>query len=494
MMANDEVAPVSDETKAFLEEVKKGKPRKFAMICKGAEIVSLVVYKKGGIEKRKKEAKESGKGLFYFGAIRGKGIDINFVLAKSDGFEKAPVKNTVLKSFLSEAADFRCKPIFEIVNTPQLVLDEDDVLVARFLKSQDLALSICDQFPDRAAEINTLCSEIGLLLEQDPNDPAAVKIEQLEKLLASLKSASSTPQAEEESTSNVASTDDGTASKLAEALKKLKPLMDRIINSDPNRKNELHTAMANIVGHIKAQELDQAKSRTTEFATLLKSLLAQLAPIAEDELDKRMREFEERRKVVEPRLLEAQKKDNEKATKLGTVWDYALGQAAAKNYDNAIKGLDRLATAIDGILLGAVASTSSDPAPKGIVAAAVTRLELQQVRLAAIQGVTQLEAALRETDEPIALEIAAIISQLARGMPTELEAILERFDQAVKVQDTEAITTLKGEIRAAAKSWLLFIEQHADHIAGCESNPWNIPVRIVQPIRSSLSAILKVAA
>jgi len=60
-MAKEESASVSNDSKAYLDDVKKGKSRKFAMICKGTEVVSLVVYKKGGVEKRKKEAKEAGK-------------------------------------------------------------------------------------------------------------------------------------------------------------------------------------------------------------------------------------------------------------------------------------------------------------------------------------------------------------------------------------------------------------------------------------------------
>jgi hypothetical protein len=59
------------------------------------------------------------------------------------------------------------------------------------------------------------------------------------------------------------------AKKLAEALKKLKPLMDQTITADPNRKGELQSAMVQIDGHIKAQELDQAKQSLVEFATLL---------------------------------------------------------------------------------------------------------------------------------------------------------------------------------------------------------------------------------
>ena len=33
------------ETLKYLDEVKKGKPRRFAMLCKGEKIVSLFEYK-----------------------------------------------------------------------------------------------------------------------------------------------------------------------------------------------------------------------------------------------------------------------------------------------------------------------------------------------------------------------------------------------------------------------------------------------------------------
>ena len=53
---------VDSDTKKFLEEVKKGKPRKFVMICKGIKILSMVVYKKGTVEKYKKRGKKGWQG------------------------------------------------------------------------------------------------------------------------------------------------------------------------------------------------------------------------------------------------------------------------------------------------------------------------------------------------------------------------------------------------------------------------------------------------
>ena len=108
--------PVDADTKSFLEDVKKGKPRRFVMICKGAEIQSLIVYKKGAVEKYKKQAKETGKGQFYHGVVDGKGADICFKLLRGDGYEKPPGKDIVLKEFLSSEADMKFKPTYSIVD------------------------------------------------------------------------------------------------------------------------------------------------------------------------------------------------------------------------------------------------------------------------------------------------------------------------------------------------------------------------------------------
>ena len=77
------------------------------MICKGAQIVSLVAYKKGILERFKKGSKESGSGLISDGVV-GKGVDLDFQLAKADSFEKEPTRNQALKQFLEEHAELKC--------------------------------------------------------------------------------------------------------------------------------------------------------------------------------------------------------------------------------------------------------------------------------------------------------------------------------------------------------------------------------------------------
>jgi hypothetical protein len=118
--------PLDADTKKYLDEVKKGKPRKFAMIMKGEKILSLIVYKKGTVEKYKKQAKEEGKGQFYFGVVDGKGQDISFKLSVADGFDEPPGKDVKLKAFLAEEAGMKFKPAYQIVAELPGVDESDD--------------------------------------------------------------------------------------------------------------------------------------------------------------------------------------------------------------------------------------------------------------------------------------------------------------------------------------------------------------------------------
>lgn len=178
--ASDAPGPISEESIGYLEDVKAS-PASSPMIYKGTRFVSLVVYKKGNVEKRRKEAKESGKGQFYFGVVDGKGMDIRFVLARADGFESASVKTASLKGFLDESAELKCKPYFEIVDAVPVVLDEDDPLVRYFLRCRKRPSGLRAD-PDCAAEINTLCRQIGSYRDQDQPDPATLNLESLRKL------------------------------------------------------------------------------------------------------------------------------------------------------------------------------------------------------------------------------------------------------------------------------------------------------------------------
>ncbi len=125
-MANDDddrddeadLLPLGEGTVEYLDDVRKGKSRRFLMVCKGSKITFLAVKKKPVKAAELIGAKKEGyKGDGYYGLITGKGMDLVFNLSRADGYDTAPVKTKVLKDFLEEHAGFKCKPTIAIVAT-----------------------------------------------------------------------------------------------------------------------------------------------------------------------------------------------------------------------------------------------------------------------------------------------------------------------------------------------------------------------------------------
>ncbi len=413
---------LSSETIGYLEEVKKGKARKFAMICKGTSVISLVVYKKGNVEKRKKEAKEQGRGQFYFGIVDGKGMDIRFVLAREDGFESPPVKSVVLKGFLEEKADLKFKPYFEIVDAAPLALNDEDPLVARFLQLQDAALRACDAFPDRAPEINQLCLKIGKGLDQELNEQAAVDLDALEKLLSSLLASnpsSTSSQSSQESTP-IPGDENGRIAKLTAALEKLRPLLDKVGQAQPNLNDELNATYASAQRDLQNQALDQAQAGIVGLGKRLKELLASSSGPVEGTPTsnagaQESQDFARRQQQLEPRLLMAQKASQEKSLALGNVWQHALAQAANGNFAVANKAFDKLEQAIDGILNANQNKWA----------------QWQSVREEVVQQIRQVATAVAATKDPA-----------ARQVIIELQAIIKNISP--KPEGSQAISELRG--------------------------------------------------
>lgn len=185
-MGDKDEDKVDEKTLDCLDDVKKGKPRMFAMVCTGAKVVSLVLYKKGSLEKFKKQAKEQGKGTFYHGIADGKGTNITFKLARSDGFEKEPGPPSGLKTFLSSMADFKCTPTYEIVDENEPILDPSDPLVARYLTLQASAKAAGKNNPDQAKALDAKCKDIAKRLSLEDPDGATQQMKGLEEFMAGL--------------------------------------------------------------------------------------------------------------------------------------------------------------------------------------------------------------------------------------------------------------------------------------------------------------------
>ncbi len=382
-MATDESesSGLSDESLSYLEEVKKGKPRKFAMICKGTNIVSLVVYKKGSIEKYKKEAKSAGKGQFYFGVIDGRGQDLTFKLAREDGFDSAPVKTQSLKHFLDDGG-IKCKPLFEIVDSAPVALDDDDPLVARFLKLRELALQVCDVHPERSAEIGQSVTATAKFLSESEPDQAESQVNSLEQLLKSigtLAGTGSSTEAQPQSVPPVApppppmnrSVDEAQRQKLQAALTKLVPQLKQAVANHPQRKVELLSPVAEIKRQIETGELDAAKQGLLSVGKLLKEILTtgqasndQPSPQSSADTAKTYAIRLAAIREIYDQVLAQQLGDT---SKYRAVMAYATEQAEAGSYANALKAFDRLQPLLQDALAMKLGK-ETDVIPEHIVA------------------------------------------------------------------------------------------------------------------------------
>ena len=74
-----------------------------------------------------------------------------------------------------------------------------------------------------------------------------------------------------------------------------------------------------------------------------------------------------------------------------------------------------------------------------------------------------------------------------------MENLLARLDGAVKSGDAVEAKSLRGEVQKTAKTMLAFLQDNADFIRGCETNPLGIAIQIAEPIRNSLKSIVKTA-
>jgi hypothetical protein len=211
------------DTMKHLEDVKRGKIRRFVMIAKGEKILTLIVYKKGSVEKYKKDAREDqGAGQFYHGVVDGKGMNIVFKLCIADGFTEPPGKDVKLKMFLSDESGIKFKPIYEIVAELPVIPDLED--------------------------------ESGAV------------------------------ESEEAKTESVALADPEQAAKAIEALNKLTPLIKQALIAAPERKQEILQPAAMIKGLIDKGDLSPARKQLLDFAALLKQIGTKTGATAKEDL------------------------------------------------------------------------------------------------------------------------------------------------------------------------------------------------------------------
>ncbi|MEQ1828623.1 MAG: hypothetical protein ABL921_21860 [Pirellula sp.] len=376
---DDSLPPLGENTVKFLDQAKKGQPRNFLLVCKGNKVKYLAVRKKPIKKNELNDAKKSGyKGEGYFGVITGKGMELVFNLSIADGYTAEPVKDKILKDFLEEKADFKCKPTIAIVATlPEIPFDEEDLsnpLIARFLSLGEQITQVLDMNPSAEGELRQTTTEIRGLLQDADFGSAEPRIIALEARLQALLNGApaNTPSSPRQTTSpqvspqppNPPSTsnppaptsttttapgvdNDALKLKLQEALNKLVPQLKQAVMNYPEKKVELLTPVAEIKKQLDTGELQEAKKGILAVGQLLKSVLTQGGNESKPPVENSLRMDYERKLVdLQPNYSLALKEMLGDTSKFRSVMAYAVEQAAAGVYESAIKAIDRLNQAV----------------------------------------------------------------------------------------------------------------------------------------------------
>jgi hypothetical protein len=380
---DDSLPPLGENCDKFLDQAKKGQPRSFLLVCKGNKVKYLAVKKKPVKKAELAEAKKSGyKGDAYFGVITGKGMDLVFNLSMEDGYTGEPCKDKSLKDFLEEHAGFKCKPTFAIVATaPAIPFDEDDLknpLIARFMAMGEQISNVLDVRPEAEAELTKTVTAIRLLLQDGDfttAEPLVIALAaRLQELLSGGQAttpaatptatpSSPTPTPVESSQPTPTVDNDALKNKLQEALNKLVPQLKQAVATYPDKKVELLTPVAQIKKQMDAGELQEAKQGILAVGQLLKLVMAQgntANPPAQPENDL-LGEYERKLASLQPSYARALKDMLGDTSKFRTVMAYAMEQAEAGVYGNAIKAIDRLTQAIGQANAAGAKETAASP-------------------------------------------------------------------------------------------------------------------------------------
>lgn len=527
MAVDQEEEKLDDKTIGCLEDAKKGKPRRFALVSKGAKIVSLVVYKKGSLDKYKKQAKEQGQGQFFHGVVDGKGANLNFKLARADGFEKAPGPTQGLKQFLTEKAGLKVSPIYEIVDEIGPVLDTDDPLTARFVKLQNAALAACDAHPDRAEEINSLCGEIGKLLDRDEASDAKGKIESLEGLLkqlggpaAPVKVAAAKPAAAPAPTPP---TDVSPAPPPSEVppvppppappadrlpefmnkLKQLKPELDQVkaaaatLSPDGQAKAAEAAALAKQAGGLaQKKDFDQAFDLLEQATALISEALrgGASAPASDSESEDMENQCTALRKAVFPQIKPAVVAAPAVKDELVSLLNAAAADEKSRAFPAAIAKYQQLQAKVTAALAGGAAKTQTPTGGIGgvsVMKLGKARIEWRNTREAAIKSMDVLKVKLAEGYESqpeMQSEVAGALKRLDEVFVKLNEVLYEQLDDVLNESDPGKRADLANVAKKTMADFMKYVD--GDRVMrALDNNEFAPNTQITAPLRAKLQEI-----
>lgn len=227
-----------------LEDAKAGQKRLFVMLCSGDKILSLVAYKTGSLDQYKKQAKEGGTGKIYYGEIKGKGTSLVFELARANGFKEEPVGEQKLKKFIQDEAKLTLTPSFSVVDEHGKEPEQPAKGQPEKPKSEGAS-----QPPNKS---------------EPPKSDAAAKSDAPAKADAPAKDA---PKKDAPPT-----VDPAVRKKMQDTLDKLGPLVKAVVQSHPDRKNEILKTFDRIKKGIAGDNPGEFRDDLLKYGALLKEL------------------------------------------------------------------------------------------------------------------------------------------------------------------------------------------------------------------------------
>ncbi|MGC3967318.1 MAG: hypothetical protein QM775_08085 [Pirellulales bacterium] len=475
--------PLGENTAKFLEDAKKGKARSFLLVCKGPKVVFLSVKKKPVKKNELNDAKKDGfKGDAYFGVITGKGMDLVFNLSQADGYDKPPVKDVVLRDFLEEHADLKCKPTFQVVpESPAIPFEDDDLQnphVVRFMKLE-VPIATFVENPANQAQIKTLTSlvtETRLLLQGGEFVEAAKKIDTLEEMLSS-------------TTVNTAADPGPSAAELAltftSRLKVLKSDIDRVLAGGDSAATQ---ALKSLVGEAGTAGRDKQFAKGLELLDQIEPLviqglkeLEQRGPTPDDPGTA----FNNRLKALLPKIKEAVSRGVNSAQQIQQLAGEAGNAAKQRQFAQAGALLDQVETLV-GQLGDDTRGLHPQFAQKWEEAKAawndaidVVGGQFEKLRVSLIN----------EEDEELKRIAEFSLNAVTGDHRVPLQAAILGVDQAADDKKTGPINNART-----------LIEEFRDHIdtddqvEACDENPFGVTVTIRKTLEPALKQMDQVLA
>ena len=472
--------PLGSDTQKFLEQAKKGQPRNFLLVCKGNKVNYLTVRKKPIKKNEISEARKAGyKGDGYFGVINGKGMELVFNLAQADGYTAEPVKDKILKDFMEEKADFKCKPTIAIVATlPEIPFDEDDLknpLVIRFHELNERIPQAVEKNPDEASALKEASSSIRDLLLEADSGAAERELNALESRIQAILGGTQTSTVS--STAPNANAADTFKERLAALLPKIKavagtPEGDRAKllageavvfarNQDFGQANGLLDQLEKLLQGVVGSSTSTSAAPNDDTVIQLRARLATLVPIVKAFTEK-LDPASETKKAILTLLRDANasiEKDNDLATQLLNQIDEAVSSSREE-----------------------IATTDEEPA----IDWAQAKTIWQDASDLVDSQITKLQSVLRSSDDSELKEIAEFgLNAVTGNHKVRLMAAIQDIERSA------------GDARSkAAQKALGIVKQFRSHlysnvVEAVDSNPFGVVVTVESTFSDAFDSMEK---